>query len=339
LLSLGLGLFSKAAWSTETSVSPYIDQLKAKMESEGKPTEEPARTSESPDPYIQSLRKKMNLPSEGGEPSTSNEPYIDHLKEKNPELNQKSDTEYSDYTEKMRAQLKPSEPGGAIEAVREGHSELHMKRPGHIRGGVGFKIGSAMNRTFSAGSDLQANSFTNIYGNSWRPDFNLIVEYKPFYSETFGSLGFIAMGGVAIYKASGRFAVQLTEPDNTTSFPMSSRTQMTFLSVPATIGAKYQFNLSYIIRPYAIVGPTLVGVEELRNDGYGAKKAVSKGLTTTAGAAILLDWMNADNTWNLYQDFSVKHYYLTVEYTKLTTVSSPVDVSYSGLTAGFQFDF
>jgi hypothetical protein len=111
------------------------------------------------------------------------------------------------------------------------------------------------------------------------------------------------------------------------------------LSIPATIGAKYQFNLSHIIRPYALAGPTLVGISEARNDGIGAKHALSKGITTSVGAAFLLDWISGGNTWNLYQDFGVKHFYLTVEYTKLTSISSPVDVSYSGMNAGFTYDF
>jgi hypothetical protein len=324
------------AHAEEKSISPYIDQLKAKMDQEGKAPSQPVRTSENPDPYIQSQREKMKTSGKEAAYPSGTQPYIDHLKSKDPALNEP--IEGKDYSAEAKARLAPEESGGAIQALHEGRSDLHLKRPGHISGGIGLKMAASMNHGFSGDPQYVANQFSTIYGNNWVPDFTLMAEYKPFYSEIFGSLGFIGTAGVSIYKANGRFATQLKQP-NGSDFPLESRTKLTFLSVPVMIGAKYQFNLGHIIRPYAIVGPTLIGVSENRNDGIGAKKALSKGLTTTAGAAFLLDWINASNSWNLYQDFSIKHYYLTVEYTKLTTLSSPIEVSYSGLSAGFAFDF
>jgi hypothetical protein len=326
---------SDFALAEEASVSPYIDQIKAKMERESKEPSQPQRTSENPDPYIQSVRNKMREKGEVAEPPQGTQPYIDQLKSKNPALNQ--ETPSSGYAEEARSKLAPEETGGAIQAVREGRSDLHLKRPGTINASIGLKMATGMSHSFTGDPSVVANSFETVYGSGWVPDITLQAEYKPFYSEKFGSLGFIGTAGTSIYKASGRFAIQLKRPDNS-NFPMTSRTKLTFLSIPVMVGAKYQFNFSHYIRPYAVIGPTLIGMSENRNDNVSARKALSKGLTTSVGGAVLLDWINGDNSWNLYQDFGVKHYYLTVEYTKLTSFSSPVDVSYSGVTAGFAFD-
>lgn len=334
VLGWGLGV-SVLAHAEEGSVSPYIDELKAKMEREGKPTSEPERTAENPDPYIQSIRKKMREPEAPARTAENPQPYIEQLKEKDPSLNEAP--KGVGYTEEAQAKLPPKETGGAIEAVHEGRSDLHLKRPGIINSGFGIRLATGMNHSFSADPSVQANQFNDVYGTGWVPDLAFTAEYKPFYSETYGSLGFVGSAGVGIFKGTGRFSFQLTRPDGTLR-SLDSQTKMTFLSVPLMVGAKYQFNLGHFVRPYALAGPTLVGMSEARNDGIGAKKALSKGITTTVGAAFLLDWISGEHTWNLYQDFGVKHFYLTLDYTKLTTISSPVDVSYSGLNAGFAFD-
>lgn len=334
---LALIAASLSAHAEEGSVSPYIDQLKAKMEREGKTTTEPERTAENPDPYIQSVRNKMRESEAPARTAENPQPYINELKAKNPSLNEAPKGQ--GYAEEAKSKLPSKDETGAIQALNEGRSDLHLKRPGSINAGFGVRLATGMSHSFSADAATQANSFSSIYGSGWVPDLALIVEYKPFYSETYGSLGFIGSAGAGIFKGNGRFEHQLLKPDGVTPFSMSSLTKMTFLSVPLMVGAKYQFNLSHIIRPYAIASPTLIGLSEARNDGIGTKRALSKGFTTSVGAAFLLDWINGGNSWNLYQDFGVKHFYLTVEYTKLTTISSPVDVSYSGLNAGFTFDF
>jgi hypothetical protein len=323
--------------AAESSVSPYIDQLKAKMEREGKSTTEPARTAENPDPYIQSIRQKMRDQGQPDEAPKGTQPYIDHLKAENPSLNEAPTS--AGYTEEAKSKLAPEERGSAIQAVQEGKSDLQLKRPGKISASVGLKMAASMSHSFSGDPSFVANPFSDIYGNKWVPDFTLQAEYKPFYSETFGSLGFIGTAGFGIFKANARFANLIPLPSGTGTFPITARTKLTFISIPVTLGVKYQFNLSHIIRPYAVAAPTLIAISENRNDGISAKKALSKGITTTVGAAILLDWMSGGNSWNLYQDFGIKHYYLTVEYTKLTSIASPVDVSYSGMNAGFAFDF
>jgi hypothetical protein len=326
-----------SAQAEEKSISPYIDQLKAKMEQEGKPSSDPARTKENPDPYIQKIRQKMRDSGQTAEPVQGTQPYIDRLKAENPSLNEAPKS--AGFSEEEKSKLPPEERGSAIQAYHEGKSDLQLKRPGKINASVGFKMAASVSHSFTGDTSFVANQFSDIYGNKWVPDITLQAEYKPFYSETFGSLGFIASAGFGIFKANARFANQIPLPTGTGFFPITARTKLTFISIPVTLGVKYQFNLSHIIRPYAVAAPTLIGISENRNDGISAKKALSKALTTTVGAAFLLDWISGGNSWNLYQDFGIKHYYLTVEYTKLTTLSSPVDVSYSGLNAGFAFDF
>lgn len=319
------------SWGDE-SVSPYIDSLKAKM-SEQDLQKEPVRTSENPEPYIQSLKQKMPAQELG----TGTEPYIDSLKAKNPEKYAAPPS--ASYTEEKQAVLGADKnSGGAIQAVADNHSELQLKRPGSINAAFGFKIGTAVNRDFTGSSQYVSQSFQSIYGSGWAPALTLFVAYMPFYSRAYGSLGITGSIGGGFFKGNGVYKVPLYKTSGA-AFPSQSITRLTFIDVPVSLGVKYQINWGKYFVPFVEVAPTVIGMAENRNDGIGSKKALSKGVTTSAGFGILLDWITRSNTWNVYQDFNVKHYYLTAEYSKLTTFSSPIDVSFSGVDVGVTFEF
>ena len=331
LLLLGHVFVSSLAARADDSISPYIDKLRR----EQKEQEEP-RTNEAPDPYIQSIKSKLD-PNVAPQSNDANpQLYIDSLKKDDPTLN--VNPEQESFTEEQKAKLGPPDTESAIQKVAEGRSNLQLKRPGPVTGSVGLKIGTVVNHSFTGSAPVVVNNFTDVYGNNWAPDFSLIVEYKIFHHEDYASFGILGELGAGIFKGSGLFAIQLQKP-NGSNFPSASLTKMTFISIPVTLGPKVQLNMSKYFRPYAIVGVTAIGMAENRNDGVGSRRALSKGVTTTGGAAIPMDWLSGGNSWDLYQDFSIKHYYFTVEYTKLTSIASPVDVSYSGVDMGFTFDF
>src|SRR5690348_13938164 len=93
------------------SVSPYIDQLRSQMKTESAP----APTASEPDPYIESVRKKL----ETKEPTGAQGSYTEKLKQQlGPTPSAQS------YTEQQKEKLEPEKTESAIEAVKEGHSEL-----------------------------------------------------------------------------------------------------------------------------------------------------------------------------------------------------------------------
>lgn len=324
----------------DDSVSPYIDKLKSQMND----SSSPARSVSQPEPYIQYLKKdpKLAKPEEGA--SESAQPYLDRLRQANPGLNPQDSS--GSYTEKKKEELGPDESKSAIEAVRDGTSQLHLKRPGPVRGSIGFKVGALLNRDFGGSAPYVALPYNTIYGSAtkWVPDLTFFAEWKPLSSETWGGFGILASGGFSYVKGFGNFSIPLSYNPNpggvaAITFPATSYTQMTFISMPASIEAKYQFNLLKWLRPYAMIGPTVVGMTENRNDGVSAKKALSKGITMSFGGAILADWISDENAWDLYQDFSIKHIYLTVDYTRINSISSNISISNSGIFAGVTFEF
>lgn len=326
----------------DDSVSPYIDHLKSQM----KNSSDPPSTASQPEPYIQYLKRKQeNLKNEQSG-SAGEQPHIDKLRAADPSLNS-ADKKDSDatYTEKKKQELGPDSFPSAIDAVRDGKSDLHMKRPGPVRGTIGFKIGTILNRSYNGSAPVVVNPYSTVYGGDtkWVPDITFFAEFKPFSSETWGGLGLVGTGGFSYAKGFGIFSQTLYNQGNGSAspvaFPAQSFTQLTFITIPVAVQAKYQFNLLKWLRPYGMIGPTYVGMSENRNDGIGAQKALSKGITFSIGGAILMDWLSDSSAWDLYQDFSIKHVYLTVDYTRINSVSSPVSISNSGIYGGVSFEF
>jgi hypothetical protein len=237
------------------------------------------------------------------------------------------------YIEKRKAQLPPVAEGSGLEI-----KDLQLKRPGAIHHAVAVKIGASMTRNIQ--SSAAYRSFADVYGSGWNPNVLLTYEFQPFHSEWFGNVGFVLGTGVAYQGGQGAFQYNLENPAAPgTYFGSSSRTKFQFFAVPLLAGVNYRFNLLRVLRPYVQFTPTLIGYKEARSDGQTGNRGYSKGFYANGGVNILLDWMDRKATWSLYETQGVKHYYLTVDYSQLTTFASEVSFNVSGVSAGLTYEF
>ena len=326
VLSLGPG----KSWAEEGSSQPYIDQLKEHLQKQDE-TSAPARSNENPQPFIESQKAKMAPKSEDGGS------YIESLKKTAPERYQPAQTGES-YLEQERAKIAPKPTGGAIEAVREGRSELKAKKEGPITGAVGIRIGSIEGRDISAIPGAGLRNFDDVYGSGYTPDVTLFYEFQPFHSEWYGNFGIVTSLGVRYNSGTGVFQFDLPNPAGG-NFGLASHTKFQFFTMPVMAGLNYRFNLARYIRPYIQAGPTLIGYYEQRSDSVGGKRGNSRGVQYGAGVAILLDWFDRQSSWDLYQNYNIKQYYLTFDYTRLQTFSGDVNFTLSGMYAGLTFEF
>ena len=312
---------------------PYIDQLKQSMSEEGTaPTENPNGT-----PFIDSIKKKIN--EEGTAEGTHDSlGYSEELKRS---FNGKSvKPQEGSFTEQERIKLGTGSPqGGAIAAVHEGHSALEQKIEGKINGAFGFRMAASADRQITGTGDAVANGFTSLYGTKWVPDLNFFYEYQPFHSEWFGNIGLVFNSGFSVHEGKGFFQFPLTNPKTGQLFNQQSQTEFHFITLPVMLGLKYQFNLFRVLRPYVQAGPTLIGYMEIRNDSKGGNRGNSRGLLFNAGVNVLLDWFSRQFAWDIYQDLGVKHSYLTLDYSRLSTLNGDVSFTNSALSAGLSYEF
>ncbi len=295
-----------------TSVSPYIDSIREQM----------PRKESSPGSYTEEENKKLKA-------AENAEGYSEQIRKQLPP----KDTSSQGYTDSQKRAIPQKPEGGAIQAVNEGRSELKMKRTGEIKNAFGFRVGAGLDFDITADPGYQGRTFDDVYGAKYAPDFAFTYEFQPFRSEILGNIGIVTNVGLGFHRGKGTFETTLT------GFGNESRTNFFFWTIPVTIGANYRFNLFRILRPYVFVGPSLIGFVESRDDDRPSKTGYSTALNTSFGVALLLDWISQDSAWNYYQDFGVKHYYLTVEYQKLTPITGIVNVASSGIYAGFLFEF
>lgn len=326
------------ARADDDSIQPYIDQLKRKM---GEPSDEPTPTPGMPDPFIESLKKKMR--PEEKRNSQNPQPYIDALRRKHPEIYgppSENSRNIEPYIENEKAKIGPGDETSAIADVKNGKSALKMKRPGKVKGAFGFRVGTLVSHNVTASGGIQQAPFSSLYGQNYAPDFTLLGEYQFFHDRKWGSLGAVFTAGVSYFHGFGSFQYPLTQPDGT-PFPTLSQTQFSFYAIPVTAGVDYRFNLTNYIRPFAIVSPAAIGFFESRNDNVqgGNHHGYSKGLQTSAGAAILADFISRNTAWDLYQDEGIKHVYFTIEYDRLMSFASNVNFTFSGLDVGVLFEF
>ena len=308
----------------EPSVSPYLDAVKKSL----------PENQESSEGYTSHIRQKLEKDGQTGEPS---EGYTDKVRESLP-----TKAGEPSYTEQQKDKLAPKPPGGAIEAVKEGHSELHAKREGPIHSAAGLKVGAGITRSLTASGDVGTGvSFSSIYGAAATYDATFFYEYQPWHSEGFGEFGLLGQAGMAYSHGFGNFAIVLPNAGAPgTNFPSQSHTHLQFFAVPVTLGADFRFNIAKYVRPFASGSGALIGFDELRDDGLGGHTAMSVGFTASAGVNILLDGISDEAAWDLYQEAGVMHYYLTVEYSVLQTLpGQPVSVTANGVFAGLTFEF
>jgi hypothetical protein len=296
----------------EKPVSPYIDSLRSQM---------PAKES-SEGSYTERAKQKLQKPD-------ATESYTEQLKKQLPPAQGDSEG----YSDKKRSTLPPKNSDSAIQAVREGRSELKMKRLGKVTNAVGFRIGAGMSYNVASNSEYQLRSFSDVYGSRYAPDFAFTYEWQPFRSEILGNIGLVGSVGLGFFRGVGQFAIDLGADFQ------SPRTKFFFWSVPVSIGANYRFNLFKYVKPYVFAGPTLIGFLESRDDDEPTLRGYSTALNTSLGVSVLLDWMNSESAWNYYDDFQIKHTYLTIEYQRLTPLTGVVSFASSGIFAGFLFEY
>jgi hypothetical protein len=321
---------------TPKSNSPYIDELKKEIQDrdaqEGK--------KQDTESYTEKIKKQL----EKKDQEKNEKPYIDQLKEENPELNKKTDQ--GGYTDQERSKLPPEKQGGAIEALQQGKSELHPRKRGQITGAFGFKMTVVSHRNIDGG-DHQARPFEDVYGTGFAPELQFFYEWQPWHSEFWGNVGLIGSLGLAYFDGFGKFPFEVpigcappaTVPCNKGNFPLDAQTKFNFIEIPAFAGLDYRFNLLHYLRPFVMAGPLVLPFVEARDDNKPSAKGFSKGFLASAGVAILLDGISPDSAWNLYMEHGIQHFYLTVDYTKITTVASTVSFDVSQANVGIAFEF
>ena len=319
-------LLNSSNLRAEESSQPYIDSLKQRFNNAGKPNDAGAES------YTEAERRKLKA-----QPAPE-QSYIDQLKEQHPE--RYAPNSDSPFTEGEKSKLAPKETGGAIQALKEGRSELHAKRDEKpITSGIGLRIGAGVARTITVNDSTTATArdFSSVYTGA-DPEIALVFEWHPFHSETYGNLNVFGSLGATFANGFGIFQFAPLKPDDT-RFDSISRTAFQFFTVPITVGLGYRFNLAKYIRPYVNVGPTIIGYDEMRKDGNPSHTGYSYAFTAEAGAAILLDWVSSSASWDFYEEYKIKHYYLTLAYGNQATFASDVNFNYSGLYAGILFEF
>lgn len=335
LLCFTFGLCGTVSWAadpsdqfnSQPSKQPYIDEILHEIhEKDSKPKNPDSKVGRYP--FLDAIQEKLQAEKPAGS-------FIEEFKATDvpPEENRDEN-----YTEKLRSEMEPKNQFGAIQAYNEGKSDLEFKRPGNIHNAMGFRYSVSANREIKLDGNRAA--FDNIYAGIYAPEFAVFYEYQPFHSEWLGNIGIVGSVGVDYFYGVGQFGRQIRKPGNTGYFPVDSRTKVQFFTLPITLGINYRFNLLRILRPYAMIGPTLVGYLESRNDGGPTYRGHAEGFTTSLGVSILLDWISRGSTWDLYSQYAVKHYYLTLDYTRLTPFSEEdVSIRFEGISAGLTFEY
>jgi len=325
------------------SPQPYIDQLKKEISEKSRESGEtvtPEPETGEPDPYLQSIKKKLETTA----PSPPlEESYTARIKAKEltkPEVPPESIDSVEPFISQEKSKLEPREEGGAIQAFHEGRSELQPKKVGKIRHAFGIRYadGNLLTRSFTSSSQLRG--FNEVYGSTYSPDITLFYEFQPFHSEVFGNIGIVSMLGLAYFQGRGQFAVALPIPGGGgTLFPTKSDTKFQFFEVPVTVGINYRLNVLRYVRPFVFAGPTAIGFAEMRNDPIEGSRGACFGMLFSGGVSILLDWVSPGSAWALYSGLGIQHYYLTAEYSQLATFAGNVNFSVSGFTAGLTFEY
>jgi hypothetical protein len=311
------------------SNEPYIDQLRKELPSDVYEKLGPEHQS-----YSESIRKQLREQDskEAGKVFDPSLSYTDVLRQhldREAESNAVSgqnlealDTKDSNsandsYSAKEALKLGQDQSPGAIEALQKGTSDLELKRKGDIHFAYGFRYAVTGNRT--ASNPLQKRTFESVYGSSYVPELVGFFEYQTFHSEHYGSIGVFGQTGVTFFSGKGQFSTVVNRPGGLGTFPTESEIKFKFFVVPVTLGLNSFF--------------------EMRNDDIRGSRGYTKALTTSVGVSILLDGLSRQSSWELYQSHGIKQYYLTVDYTRLSTLAGAVHFDFSAFSAGLTFEY
>ncbi len=309
-------LFALLAGAPKASATdqPYLDSLISEL-----PKDPYAPTAATPDPYVQSIKRKMEKVDDGAG-------YAEEIQK---EIGKKDGSE--GYTDRMKRGLPPNE-GSAIEDYRKG-KKLHANKGSlDTRNAFGFNLMAGANRTYTAGQ-RQDVAYEAVYGNGWIPDFTLHYEWRPFTGDFIKKFGMYGSAGAAFTKAKGR----LNYLDS--RFGAESHTEFKFISMPVNVGLIYRFSLFNFMWPYFAGGPSVIGFTETRDDKQKGHHGYDLGYWFMGGVAFGLDWISAKSSWEQYESTGVKHSYLTIDYSYLESVGGGlVEFTVDGVQVGFTFE-
>lgn len=309
-----LALLTEIRAAEPASQQPYIDSLISEL-----PKETYSGTAENPDPYIQSLRKKLKESPNGDATG-----YTEELRKEIPSDGSKG------YSERLGRTL-PKDTGSAIEDYRKGKKLKPNKGSLETRSAFGFKLFASATRTYSAGEN-QDIAYDSVYGSGWVPDFAIHYEWRPFTGSFIKKFGLYTSIGASFTKALGKLNYQ-------GPFGTDSRTEFKFITLPVNIGLIYRMNFADIIYPYFAGGPSAIGLIEQRNDKADGNKGYTAGYWFSGGVALGLDWISPKNSWEQYESTGAKHTYLTLDYTRLESLGGGlVEFTVDGVEVGFTFE-
>jgi hypothetical protein len=305
-------LLSASVARAEAS-QPYIDQLKREL----KENDAAAPTGGS---YTEELKKKL-----GAEPGGSDGAgYTESLKRA---MDAKESSAPGSYTEEQKQKLGPAPRGSAIQDYKEG-KQLQARMEGEVRHAGGLRFGASLTQDITGGR----RNFQDVYNSLTLPGVGAWYEYQPFRNDWLGNLGLVASVNASLNRGRGVFETDI-------GFGTQARTKLSFITLPVMVGASYRFSLLRFIRPYVMAGPTAVGYFELRDDDRDTQWGYSRAVTLSGGVDILLDWIDRRSMWERYETGGIKHTWLTVDYTRISTFSGDVDFSLAGLNLGLTFEF
>jgi hypothetical protein len=335
-LSILASGFGVAASHADETGQPYIDEIKSKMKDPSPVDPETNPSGGSVSPYIDTLKKDI--------PADNSEGYTQQLKEKlGPEGNGKTDS----YTQDEKGKIGPEDQDSAIAQVNEGRSQLKYEKKGEVKNSFGLIYGVGLTRNATAPVIGTGRAFSSIYGSNYAPDLALFFE-RQLVRKEWGTLGVFGMLECGIFQGFGTFQVTPTNPTvtptnptgNGTVFSSQSQTLFHFIEFPGVGGLSYRFQLSKYVQPFAMAGPAGAGFVEQRNDGFSGNQALAYGYYWNAGVAFQMDWFNKTDDFDRYDEYTIKHTYLTLDYSQFATIGgSPVLINVSGPALGVTFEF
>lgn len=305
--------------------------------------------SNSVSPYIEAIKKQMEFK---GSSQNGVQNYIDEQKKKLDEESkshpQSTGEGAASYTEEIKKQLKHEEPTSYLEAEKsklppEKNTESYIKRvqagksgidpleKPPIKNAVGFKLGVAPGMQVQSGT---TNTFDEVYGNTWKPEFLFHYERQFFNDPNLGSMGIFSNLGISVTGAYGL----LKFPFNNDA-SRRSMTSFTLLQLPALVGGVYRFNLLRLVKPYVGAGGGVMGYLETREDNKPNKKGFSAIYGVQVGAMLLLDFLDPKTMRDGFLSLGIQHAYFILEYLNEGTVFGKVKFGRSGLYSGFLFEF
>lgn len=265
-------------------------------------------------------------------PALEQDSYSERIKKK-----LKEEDEAAGYAEREKNKLPPENAADSpIEMVKQKRDKYPLPQKPNIDTALGFKFGASPGmKVTNTKNPKPTATFGNIYGAGWQPDLVLHGEKQFYHSENFGSVSLGFNFGLSYAEGFGQLAFAFGSKSTT-----QSETKFSFLQVPLILDAYYRMNLFRIIRPYVGVGAGSMLYTEIRNDSNPDKRGYSFIYTTSAGASILLDFIDPSTSRDSYLGNGIQHSYLTVEYNYMNTFAKTgVLFQRSGIYAGFLFEY